>query len=87
MNKYDKQFVYFEWDEKLMGHKVFVGNTIDKIKEIVNSGKKYDDEVYEIKNEDDAYYLFKKYNFAYYDPFYDSRDELLKDGEFNECEE
>lgn len=76
MELFDKRFVYFMWDEKLKGKKVFTSDVISCLIELVN---KVEDrsQVYEFLDDDDSFPFEDTsgtpWRFVYYDPNYDCK--------------
>ena len=74
MELFDKKFVYLEWDDKLKGKEVFLGDTLPQLRVSVNGKCNSIQEV--TKNiDDDSFYPFispcgTRYAMAYYDPNY-----------------
>lgn len=79
MELYNKEFVYFDWDEKLDGKKVMVSDDIYKLKRYVNSEEI---NTYEVSKSSDDKYPFRvsgtAFRFCYYDPYYELRKAYLK---------
>lgn len=67
--KFKENFVYFMWNNRLKkfrGKKCLVANSIRKLQDIVNSDKKYYDEVDVIDES-----VFDRWEFVYFDPEYE----------------
>lgn len=77
MELFDKKFVYLEWDDKLKGKEVFLGDTLPQLRVLVNGHCNSLQEV--TKNiDDDSFYPFispcgTRYAMAYYDPNYECK--------------
>ena len=74
MELFDKKFVYLEWDDKLKGKEVFLGDTLPQLRVSVNGNC---NSIQEVSNnlDDDSFYPFispcgTRYAMAYYDPNY-----------------
>ena len=77
MELYNKEFVYFDWDDKLEGKKGFVAQNIASLKSQVNDSPKT---MVTLSSSDDDVCPFTyfcddeitcDYQFAYYDPYYE----------------
>lgn len=74
MELFDKRFVYLEWNDKLKGKEVFLGDTLPQLRDLV--GGNYNSLSTVSKNVcDDTYYPFMsssgmQHAMAYYDPNY-----------------
>lgn len=75
MPKFEKQFIYFMWDDKLKGKECFVADNIDELKSAFDDGDKFKrkivdtlDDAFPFKIEEGGYYRF-----AYYDPNYSNK--------------
>ncbi len=71
MPKFEKQFIYFMWDDKLKGKECFVADNISNLKSAFERDYRETiigthDEAFPFEIEEDAYYRF-----AYYDKNYD----------------
>jgi len=87
MTLYDSKYVYFDWDDKLEGKKVFVADDINTLKQDVKDNRTA---LYgEISKNSDAYdqfpFIFKDKDgwyahlrFCYYDPYYEFRKAYLE---------
>ncbi len=74
MELFDKRFVYLEWDDKLEGKKVFIGDTLPQLRVSVNG---HLDSLQGVSKNvsDDSFYPFIspcgiRYAMVYYDPNY-----------------
>lgn len=75
MELFDKKFVYFMWDDKLVGKQVFVSDYISDLKRKIDIGIG-DYARIEVKKSDEEYHPFlvssgDAFTFVYYDPLYD----------------
>ena len=74
---FDKKFVYFMWDDELVGKKVFVADGINTLIECVEKGTATHMVQYTrnmrmpFERDDFVCYRFAYYRFAYYDPNYE----------------
>lgn len=75
MELFDKKFVYLEWDDKLKGKKVFIGDTLPQLRVSVNG---HCDSLQGMSKNisDDSFYPFispcgTRYAMVYYDPLYE----------------
>lgn len=80
MELYNKEFVYFDWNDELKGKKGFFSNSISELKQLVEDNKtKWYGEIckditvntdfpFEFTDSDNYSHLVK---FCYYDPFYE----------------
>lgn len=79
MELYNKEFVYFDWDDKLDGKQVMVSDDIYKLKRYVN-GEEIN--TYEVSKSSDDKYPFRisgtAFRFCYYDPHYEFRKAYLE---------
>ena len=84
MELYNKEFVYFDWDDKLEGKKGFVAQNIESLKGQVNNNPKgmvilssSDDDVCPFTYFCDGE-ITCDYVFAYYDPYYEFRKAYIE---------
>ena len=77
MELFDKKFLYLEWDDKLEGKEVFIGDTLPQLRVSVNE---HCDSPQGVSRNvcDDTYYPFMsssgmQYSMAYYDPNYECK--------------
>ena len=79
MELYNKEFVYFDWEDKLEGKKVMVSDDIYKLKRYVN-GEEIN--TYDVSKSGDDTYPFRvsgtAFRFCYYDPYYEFRKAYLE---------
>lgn len=81
MPKFEKEFVYFMWDDSLLGKKVFYSNSIDTLQEYVEKNSKDSYEVVTQQGYSDAPFWIDgtgsngncSWIFAYYDPNYETK--------------
>ena len=79
MELYNKEFVYFDWDDSLKGKQVMVSDDIYKLKRYVN-GEEIN--ICEVSKSSDNSYPFcvsgTAFRFCYYDPYYEFRKAYLE---------
>lgn len=90
MELYNKEFIYFEWEDKLKGKKGFFANTINELKSKIESGF----ELLEchFSNNQTGFHFSNSisnsaYQFFYYDPYYEFRKAYLEGKllQFKDC--
>lgn len=87
MELYDKEFVYFDWDDKLEGKKGFFSDNINELKRCVKDNRiSFYGEIFKNSDSDSAYPFesideadwHRGFKFFYYDPYYEYRKAYLE---------
>lgn len=84
MELFDKQYVYFEWDDKLNDVEAFAADELVTLKVRVEVGEEYN--LCTIGNNDSTFFPFvdkiseSTYRYIYYDPLYKYKHAYYKEG-------
>lgn len=90
MELYNKEFVYFDWDDKLKGKKGFFADNIEDLKrDVKDNNTQWYGEIFKNSRSDDedVEYPFetidnsgwhRNFRFAYYDPYYEFRKAYIE---------